>query len=222
MTVRARATSRETPPAGGRKDNCDRVWPGSAAVGGRGAGRGAAFDRSSPSSRGAGKAASRGGGGRRGWICGIGFGQLEGIEVVGLAPQLIGHHRRLRRDCADHGDAQALALQRFDQRAEIAVAGKQRHVIDVPGDLHGVDREVDVDDPFDRAAAGLIDELLGRLRHHRIAVVVEPIDQRPERRIFLILDQRRIIESTKQIAARLQIAEQTLVIDVEAERLAAP
>jgi hypothetical protein len=32
----------------------------------------------------------------------------------------------------------------------------------------------------------LIDEFLGRLGHDAVAIVVEPVDQRPDRRIFLV------------------------------------
>ena len=58
--------------------------------------------------------------------------------------------------------AHAAALHRLDQRAEIAVAGEQHHVIDVRRDLHGIDGELDVHVALDLAAAGLVDEFLGR------------------------------------------------------------
>ena len=87
------------------------------------------------------------------------------------------------------------------------------------GELHGIDRELDVHVAFDLAAAGLVDEFLGRLGDDRVAVVVEPVDQRADRGIFLILDHRGVIERAQQIAARLEFAQQPLVVDVEAERL---
>jgi len=66
--------------------------------------------------------------------------QLDDVEKdIGLAAQLVGHHRRLRRDGGDHGDAHAAPLHRLDQRAEVAVAGEQHHVIDRARDLHGID-----------------------------------------------------------------------------------
>ena len=43
-------------------------------------------------------------------------------EVVGLTAQIIGNHRRLAADGRYHRHAHALALQAFDQRAEIAIA----------------------------------------------------------------------------------------------------
>jgi hypothetical protein len=84
--------------------------------------------------------------------------------------------------------------------------------------LHGVDRELDVHVALDLAAAGLVDELLGRLGDDGVTVVVEPIDQRPDRGIFLILDHGGVIEGAHQIAARLKLAQELLVVDIEAER----
>ena len=45
------------------------------------------------------------------------------------------------------------------------------------------DRKLDVHVAFDLAPSGLIDELLGRLGDDSVAVVVQPVDQRPDRRI---------------------------------------
>ena len=112
-------------------------------------------------------------------------------EHVGLAAQLVGDHRRLGRDGRDHGDADAAALHGFDQRAEVAVAGEQHDLVDMLGELHGIDRELDVHVALDLAAAGLVDEFLRRLGDDGVAVVVEPIDQRADRRVFLILDDAR-------------------------------
>jgi hypothetical protein len=65
----------------------------------------------------------------------------------------------------------------------------------------------------------LIDEFLGRLGHDAVAVVIEPVDQRPDRRIFLVLDDSGVIECTQEIAARVKLAQETLVVDIETERL---
>jgi hypothetical protein len=96
---------------------------------------------------------------------------------------------------------------------------KQHDVIDERRDLHRVDRKLDVHVALDLAAAGLVDEFLGGLGDHRVAVVVEPIDQRADRGILLILDHGRVIERAQQVAARLELAQQALVVDVETERL---
>src|SRR5262249_32423241 len=76
----------------------------------------------------------------------------------------------------------------------------------------------DIHVAFDLAATGLVDELFGRFSHDRVAVVVEPVDQRSNREKLLILDDGGVIERPQQIAARLKLAQKPLVIDVEAER----
>ena len=73
---------------------------------------------------------------------------------------------------------------RFDQPSEVAVAGKQHHLIDVQRHLHRIDRKLDIHVAFDLAPAGLIDEFPGRLGDDGVAVVVEPMDQRPDGRIL--------------------------------------
>src|ERR1700760_3224108 len=45
-------------------------------------------------------------------------------EDIGLPPQLIGNHWRLARNGRDHRDADAPALYRLYQRAEVAVTRK--------------------------------------------------------------------------------------------------
>ena len=136
-----------------------------------------------------------------------------------MPAQLVRHHWRLGGDRGHNCHAHALPLHGLDQRAEVAVSGEQHHVIDRAGDFHGVDRELDVHAAFDLAAAGLIDEFFRRLGHHAVAVVVQPIDQRPDRGIFLILDHRGVIEGAQEITTRLKLAQQALVIDIETERL---
>ena len=65
--------------------------------------------------------------------------QLDDVdELVGLAAQLIGDHRRLCPGAGDHGDTHP-------------VAGEQHHVIDVAGELHSVDGELDIHVAFDLA-----------------------------------------------------------------------
>src|SRR5262249_53577085 len=76
--------------------------------------------------------------------------------------------------------APAAPRNRLDQRAKVAVAREQHHVIDRACDLHGIDRELDVHVALDLAPAGLIDEFFGRLGDDAIAVVVEPVDQRSD------------------------------------------
>ena len=89
----------------------------------------------------------------------------------------------------------------------------------MPRDLHGIDRKLDIHVALDFAPPGLVDEFLGRLGDDRIAIVVEPVDQRPDRGILLIFDHGGVVECAQQIAARLEFAQQPLVVDIEAERL---
>src|ERR1035437_1727006 len=85
--------------------------------------------------------------------------QLHQIdEYIGLAAQFVGDHRWLARNRRDHGNPDAAALHRFDQRAEIAVAGKQYDLIDMLGELHRIDREFDIHVALDLAAAAGVDE----------------------------------------------------------------
>jgi hypothetical protein len=57
------------------------------------------------------------------------------------------------------------------------------------------------------------------LGDHGVAVVIEPVDQGANRGIFLIFNDRGVIERAHQRAAALKFLEKALVVDVEAERL---
>ena len=99
--------------------------------------------------------------------------QLNQIgEDVGLAPQFVGDHRRLAGNRRDHGNPHAAPLHRLDQRAEVAVAREQHHLIDMLGEFHGIDGKFDVHIALHLAAAARIDESLCRLGNHSIAVIV--------------------------------------------------
>ncbi len=54
-------------------------------------------------------------------------------------------------------------------------------MVEILGHLHHVDGQLDIHVALDLAAAGGVGELLGRLGDHGVAVIVEPIDQRPDR-----------------------------------------
>lgn len=83
--------------------------------------------------------------------------------------------------------------------------------------LHHVDGEFDVHVALDLAAAGGVGELLGRLGHHGVAIVVQPIDERADRGILLIFDQSRVVEGADQAPLRGEEVEKALVIYIEAE-----
>src|SRR5882757_6324159 len=118
---------------------------------------------------------------------------------------------RLARNRRNYRDANAAALHRFNQRAKIAVTGKQHDLIDMLGELHGIDGEFDVHIALYLAAAAGVDEFLGGLGDDGVAVVVEPVDQRTDRGIFLILDNRRVVEGPQQRTAALEFLEKALV-----------
>jgi len=76
----------------------------------------------------------------------------------------------------------ASALHCFDQRAEIAVAGEQDHLVKMWSELQGIDRKLlDVHVALHLAPAGGVDEFLGRLGDDCEAVVIQPVDQRADR-----------------------------------------
>jgi hypothetical protein len=69
------------------------------------------------------------------------------------------------------------------------------------------------------AATGGVDEFLSSLGDDGVAIVIEPIEQRPDGGELLILDGGRVVEGVHQCAAALKFLQQALVVDVEAERL---
>jgi hypothetical protein len=73
-------------------------------------------------------------------------------------------------------------------------------VVQVLGHLQHVDSQLDIHVALDLAPAGGVGELFGRLGDHGVAVVVQPVDQGPDRGILLIFDQRRIVKRAQQVA----------------------
>ena len=98
-------------------------------------------------------------------------------EYIGLAAQFVGEHRRLAGNRRDHGNPHAAALHRLDQRAEVTVAREQHYLVDMPSQLHHINRKLDMHVALDLAAAARVDEFLGRLGDDGVAVVVQPVDQ---------------------------------------------
>ncbi len=113
-----------------------------------------------------------------------------------------------------------LALQRRDQRGEVAIARKQHQMVVERRHLERIDGELDVHVALDLPAPGGVGELLGGLGDHGEAVVVEPVDQRPDRGVFLILDQRRVVVGAQQVGLGLELGEQPAIIDVDPDGLA--
>ena len=71
-------------------------------------------------------------------------------------------------------------------------------MIQIVGHFQHVDGQLDIHVALDLAPAGCVGKFLGRLGHHSVAVVIQPIDQGADRRIFLILDQSGVVESPDQ------------------------
>jgi hypothetical protein len=90
-------------------------------------------------------------------------------------------------------------------------------VIEVLGQAHGIDGQLDVHVALDLASPEGVRELLGRLGHHQVAVVVEPVDQRPDGRVLLVLGQRRIVLRAHELPLAAEQRQQALVVDVEAQ-----
>jgi hypothetical protein len=86
-------------------------------------------------------------------------------------------------------------------------------------ELEHLDRELDVHIALDPAAPGRVGEFLGGLGNDPVAVIVEPVDQRADRGIFLALDQRGEIECSDQVAAPLEFLEQATIVHVETKLL---
>ena len=59
--------------------------------------------------------------------------QIDDInELVGLTAQLVRHHGRLGRDGGNPDNANTAPLHRLHQGAEIAIPGKQHHLVEWP------------------------------------------------------------------------------------------
>ena len=72
--------------------------------------------------------------------------------------------------------------------------------------IHGVDRKLDIHVAFDFAPSGRVDELLRWFRHDRVTIIVKPVDQWPNGRIFLIVDESRIVEGSNQATFSLKFS----------------
>ena len=90
-------------------------------------------------------------------------------------------------------------------------------MIDVLRHLEHVDRQLDIHVAFDAAPPHRVGEFLCRLGHHRIAIVIEPIDERSDRRIFLVFDQSSIVKCSDQPPLGAEQIQQSSVIDIECQ-----
>ena len=134
-----------------------------------------------------------------------------------MPPKLVGDHRGLRPDGRHDGDADTFALHRFDQPPEVAVAGEEHDMIELFGHLQHVDGQLDVHVALDLASTGGVGEFLGRLGDHGVAVVVEPIDQRPNRGVFLIFHQGCVVISAHEATVLVEDLVEPPIIDVKTQ-----
>ena len=87
------------------------------------------------------------------------------------------------------------------------------------GEFHGIDGKLDVHVALHLAPAAGVNEFLGRLGDDGEAVVIQPVDQRADRRKLLILNDGGVVECAQQGSAALEFDEQPPVIEIETERL---
>ena len=140
------------------------------------------------------------------------LGEID--EFIRLTAQFIRHHRRLGRNRRHDRDPNALALNRFNERAEIAVAGKQDHQVEMGAISMALTASSISILPLTFRRPVEFDKLLRRFGHDRIAIVVEPVDQGADGGIFLIVDQSRVIIGSDKTAFSLKFLQKALVVDV--------
>ncbi len=68
-------------------------------------------------------------------------------------------------------------------------------------ELHSIHRQLDIHIALDLPPPHGIGKFLGRFGAHIVAVIIQPIDQRPNGGILFILQKRRIIERPQKFAA---------------------
>ena len=137
-------------------------------------------------------------------------------EDVGLASQFVGDNWRLARYRRNHRNADTATLDCLDKVTESSVAGEQNHLVDLIGEIHGIDGKFDGHVSLHLAATAGVRELLHRLGDYGVAIVTEPICQRAERGRFLIFDDCRVVERAQQRTTGFKFFEEALVVDVEA------
>jgi hypothetical protein len=92
-------------------------------------------------------------------------------------------------------------------------------MIDTGSHLHHIDGEFDIHVALDPAAALGIGEFLQRLGHHREAVIIQPVHQRPQGREFLVFGDGRVIKGAHQRALAGKELQKPLIVDVESQPL---
>ena len=145
------------------------------------------------------------------------IGQID--ELIGLPAEFVCGHGRVGGEGRNDGDPLALVLQRFHQGAEIAVAGEYHQVIEMVGELHGVHGKLNVHVSFDFSPPRSIDKFFRRLCQHGVAVAVEPIDQRSDGGVLLVVDQGGLAIRPDERPLAAEQVEKPLVISVKSKCL---
>jgi len=139
------------------------------------------------------------------------------VDVASDVPaQLIGDHRWLGLQGRYHADPTPAHLHGSNQRTEIAVPREYHDVVQMLDQAHGIDGQLDVHIAFDLAAAERVRELLRRLGHHGVAIVVEPVDEGADGGVFLVFRQGRVVQRAYQLPLGSEQGQEALVVDVEA------
>jgi hypothetical protein len=83
-------------------------------------------------------------------------------------------------------------------------------MVDMGGELQRVDAELHVHVALDLPAAERVGVFLGGLRAHGEAVVVQPVHQRADRGVFVVLEERGVVEGAHELAAAHELGAQSL------------
>ena len=95
-------------------------------------------------------------------------------------------------------------------------------MVDALRHFHHIDRKLDIHIAFNPPPPLRIGVFFQRLGDHGKAIIVKPIDQRPQGRELLLLGQRGIIKRAHQEALAGKQLQQTLIIDIELQAFGGP
>jgi len=115
------------------------------------------------------------------------------------------------------GHAHTLGLDGLDQTAEVTITREQHHFVEMGGQLHHVDGDFDIHIALGARVALGIGKAANRLGVHGEAVVVQPIDQRTDRRELLALDNGRVIIGADQTAFAAEKFRQFAEVQIDVE-----
>ena len=139
-------------------------------------------------------------------------------ELVGHAAQRVRRHRRRGPCRRDNGHPHTDALNIFQKAAEVAIAGEQDGMFDLRREAQHVEGDFHVHVALDAALAGLrVGEFTRQLADDGIAIVIKPVDQRSQRRIFLIFRKSGVIIGADQMCILREIGPHPRIIDIHAE-----